>query len=109
MAKVRQYSSPVLLQSVVRSSLYTGVVIAGPIMNPWKKAFAAVCPYVCQALASGLMISVVSRILLLLMYTRDGLLLVCSLPTAVCTEALLTVFHGYMMKKQLMSFVSSHA
>lgn len=61
MAKVRQYSSPVLLQSVVRSSLYTGVVIAGPIMNPWKKAFEAVCPYVCQALASGLMISVVSE------------------------------------------------
>lgn len=44
-AKAKQYFLHVPQQSAVRSSRYTGAVTAGPIMNPWKKAYVAVCPY----------------------------------------------------------------
>lgn len=44
-AKAKQCFLHVPQQSAVRSSRYTGAVTAGPIMNPWKKAYVAVCPY----------------------------------------------------------------
>ena len=77
-------------------------VTAAHLTFPWQRRCVEVCRLRCLDFPSGVMISVALKILLLQMYTNDGLHLACFPLTAACMDREATGYRGHLMSRPVM-------